>query len=59
MKLSSALLGLSSVAAASHYDTLVEKHLAELIEMKVEEVINIEERILTEIPAAVATYDQR
>ena len=59
MKLTSALLGLSNFAAASSFDTVEKTRLAETFKTKVEEVINFEERILTEIPTAVATFDQR
>ena len=59
MKLTSALLGLSNFAAASSFDTVEKTRLAMTFKTKVEEVINFEERILTEIPTAVATFDQR
>ena len=61
MKLSCALLGLSSFAAASFFDrwpgnTWLYKTF---VNKTFDEVMNFEERILTEFPAAVATFDQR
>ena len=60
MKLSSALLGLTSFAAASEFDEWsTNTWLAKTFAMKLHEVINFEESISTELPAAVATVDQR